>query len=197
MRSATTERLPIGEGTITGLAAWAFGYVVTYLIVAPDVRESPLHRLVRALEGEPATYEMVGWVFYNAHFVDTVFRNVPFVGGHTTTFVGGDGGFTALLYAVPAGALFAAGFAVGSRCEADNVIEGVLAAATVVPGYLLPSIAGAFLFEVALGGASGGPDPLAAVALAGAVYPAVFAVGGSTVEIALRNRDRRAVETNY
>ncbi|MFB6130822.1 MAG: hypothetical protein ABEJ28_08390 [Salinigranum sp.] len=170
----------IVEGAVAGVAAWIVGYAITYLLVAPAVRHSALQRIVQALGGTPATYEMVGWVFYNAHFVDTVFRGIPVVGSTTTTYVG-DGGFTPALYLLPAALLFVAGLALARRRGASDASDGALTGATTLPGYALASIAGAFLFRVAVGGASGAPDLLPAVFLAGIVYPAIFGGAGGLV----------------
>ena len=61
----------------------------------------------------------------------------------------------------------------------------------VLPGYLVVSFAGVFLFEVTVGNASGRPDLLAAIVLAGFLYPAVFGVVGGVVAAA--TTDERSV----
>jgi hypothetical protein len=165
------------------------GYLITYVIVAPGVRDSALNRIVEAFGGDAATVEMVGWVFYNAHFVSTVFRDVPFVGGGSTSYVGGEGGFTVLLYLVPVAVLFAAGLALARADGSREPSRGALVGATALPGYLLLSLAGVFLFEVSVGGATGAPDRLAGVFLAGLVYPALFAAAGGAVGAGLAARD--------
>jgi hypothetical protein len=135
---------------------------------------------------------MVGWVFYNAHFVDTVFRNIPLVGGSAASFVGGEDGITSLLYIVPIALLFATGPALARADGSVDRIRGALVGATALPGYLLPSIAGVFLFEVSVGGATGAPDLLPGVLLAGVVYPGLFAVAGGTLGAVLAARERGA-----
>lgn len=187
-RTNGNDGLPIVEGAAAGLLAWVAGYLATYLVVASNVRDSPLNRIVEAFDGAPATYEMVGWVFYNAHFVDTVFSDVPILGSVTTTYVGGEEGFTALLYAVPVVLLFLAGFAVARYRDSRDPTAGALAGATVLSGYLLLSVAGLFLFEIAVGGASAAPDRLAGGVLAGVVYPLVFAGVGGAVAGVVGNR---------
>jgi hypothetical protein len=42
--------------------------------------------VIEALQGEPATVDMVGWVFYNAHLVLTVFSDVPVLGSVPAVF---------------------------------------------------------------------------------------------------------------
>ena len=187
----SVDRLPVVEGTFAGIVAWVFGYAFTYVIVAPDVRDSPLHRIIEAFEGEPATYEMVGWVFYNAHFVTTVFRDLPIIGSHTTTFLGGEEGFSLLLYAIPIGLLLAAGLGLARYRGAPDATQGALAGVAVLPGYLLLSIAGVFVFEVTIAGARGGPDLLPAIFLAGIVYPLLFGGAGGVLGGLFESRERK------
>ena len=195
MQSTKSSGVPLLGGALAGILTWILGYVLTYLLVAPDIRESALNQFVEAFEGAPATYEMVGWVFYNAHFVDVVFRDIPFVGSRSGTFVGGQDGFTTLLYVVPPALLVAAGLALSRRQGATTPVEGATAGLTVVPGYLVLSVAGPFLFAVAALGARGAPDLLPAVVLAGVLYPLVFASAGGALGGFLERRDRdQAVE---
>ena len=196
IRSSTNDNRSIVSlltGTTAGVGAWLAGYLVTYAVVAPDIRESPLNRLVEAFEGEAATYEMVGWVFYNAHFVETVFRDVPLVGTTTTSYVGGEDGFTALLYLVPVVTLLAVGLGLGwYRGEADPA-KGAVAGVMVLPGYFLATAVGVHLVEVTLGEASGAPDPLAALFLAGIVYPALWAGMGGAIGAIIAGDPRSAI----
>ncbi|MDQ2051107.1 hypothetical protein RBH26_11505 [Natronolimnohabitans sp. A-GB9] len=194
--SAQATDLPVAAGAAVGLVTWLLGYAITYIVVAPDVRDSPLQRFVEAFEGEPATYEMVGWVFYNAHFANTVFRDLPIVGSHTTSFVGGEEGFAALLYLVPIVTLLAGGFALTKYQRIAAPARGATVELTVLPGYLVASLAGAFLFEVTIAGATGAPDLLPAVFLAGIVYPLVFAGGGGAIAGALETRAGESATTS-
>lgn len=169
---------PLVPAAVAGLAAWVIGYAFTYLLVGTEVRTSALNRFVDAFEGDPATYELVGWVFYNAHFVDIVYDGL---GGRflPASYVGGEGGFTLLLYAIPPALLVAAGLAIGRYRGVAVAGEGAVTGALVASGYLAVSIVGVFLFEVSAAGTTGHPDLLAAVVLAGVVYPVVFgAIGG-------------------
>lgn len=189
-----TETQPSGSdllsGTVAGIVTWIVGYVSTYLLVAPNVRESGLARIIDVLDGQPATYELVGWVFYNAHMVDTVFEDIPLLGSRTTSYIGGDAGFTTLLYLLPVALLFAAGLALARYRAVDSPTAGALIGSLVLPGYLLPAVAGVVLFEVTIAGATGGPDLVAAVVLAGIVYPLVCAGGGGAVGGLLESRRR-------
>ncbi|AKH97459.1 hypothetical protein [Halanaeroarchaeum sulfurireducens] len=189
MSSKRMSDLPFVEGVSAGIVTWILGYVLAYLIVAPDIRESSINRLVDAFDGAPATYEMVGWVFYNAHFVDTVFQSVPLLGSTASTYIGGEDGFTTLLYLIPVGLLVAAGLALARYQGSTTPTRGMLVGVTAVPGYLLLSIAGVFLFEVNALGASGAPDLLPAIGLAGIAYPLVFAGAGGALGGFLEQRE--------
>lgn len=178
------------SGTVAGVMSWIAGYVSTYLLVAPNVQESGLNRIIEALDGEPASYELVGWVFYNAHMVETVIRDIPLVGSRTTSYIGGEAGFTTVLYLVPVAFLFAAGLGLARYRAVDGPTGGAIIGITVLPGYLLAAVAGVFLVEVSVGGATGGPDLLAAVVLAGIVYPVVCAGCGGAVGGLLEGRTR-------
>lgn len=174
-------RLPLVVGAVAGIVAWLVGYALTFLAVGSEIQDSAAQRFVEAVQGEPATYEMVGWVFYNAHLVDTVYTDVPAIGELTTSAIGGEEGFSVLLYLIPVGLLLAAGLAVSRMQGVESAENGVLVGVTIVPGYLLLSIVGLFLFEVSVGAATGGPGRIEAVVLAGIVYPAAFAGAGGVL----------------
>lgn len=181
------KNVPFVEGAIAGVLAWVVGYGVTYAIVADDIRGTALHNIIEAFEGDPATYEMVGWVFYNAHFVNTVFRDLPLLGSHSASYVGGDDGFSVVLYAIPVAILLIGGFAIAWYRTAESPTDGLVAGLTIVPGYLVLAVAGAFLFEVSLGGATGRPDLLPAILLAGFVIPAIFSGAGGVIGSVVRS----------
>ncbi len=184
MSSTTdTDSRPFIESAVGGLTAWLLGYVLTYLLVATDIETSPLNRIIEFFEGDSATYELVGWVFYNAHLVDVSYTGLgPF--SPPRQFIGGEDGFTLLLYLIPPALLVIAGLAVGRYSGVSELNEGALTGALVTPGYLLLSIAGVFLFTVTVGDASGAPDLVPAVLIAGIIYPVVFgAVGGALAAI--------------
>lgn len=184
-----TDSLPFLEGAVAGVLAWVLGYVFTYLIAGTGVRDSPLNQFLEAFGDGGAVYEVVGWVFFNAHFVDTIVDVQIGIFGSTNavSFIGGEDGFTPILYVIPVALLFAAGLAMTRYQGLSDVSTGAIAGALVVPGYLLLCLVGAFLFQVDVGDSSGGPDILTAIVLAGIVYPAVFgafggAVGAATAE---------------
>jgi len=174
----TLDPRSIATGSLVGTLPWLLGYAITYLLVAPNLRESSLNRIIETLDGAPATHELVGWVFYNAHFVDVVL-DIPILGSQHTSYIG-DGGFTPVLYLVPIVLLLTAGALGARRQAAASPASGGLAGLTLLPGYLVLTALGGLLFEVSVGGATGGPDLTTAIILAGLLYPVVFAgIGGA------------------
>lgn len=177
------DSFPLVPGAVAGVAAWLLGYVFTYLLVSTDLRESGLNQFAQAFGNGDATYELVGWVFFNSHFADTLI-DVGFFGTSTTNFVGGEDGFTALLYVIPPALILASGLAIGRYQGVTDINDGAIAGALVVPGYLILSVIGTFLFRVEAAGGSGQPDLLPAILLAGLVYPVVFgAIGGAIASV--------------
>ncbi|WP_336325786.1 hypothetical protein [Halovenus sp. HT40] len=178
--TSSGDRPPLVLGAVVGVGAWIIGYALLFLVVSPDIQDSFIQQFIEAVEGEPATYQMVGWVFYNAHFVDTVIVNVPVLGDQTANAIGGEDGFSQLLSLVPVGLLVAAGLGLVRSQAVSDVRDGLLVGATVLPGYLLLSALGLVLFEVAIGSATGRPAQVEAIVLAGIVYPLVFgSLGGA------------------
>lgn len=179
------DRQRLVAGSVAGALAWILGYVFTYLLTASDIRDSLGSNVLELFQGEPATLEFVGWVFYNAHFVETVFADIGIFPTESTSYIGGDPGFTPWLYVIPIGLLVAAGLATARMAGAADIGEGVLAGVTVVPGYLVLALVGVFVFTLEIGGGTVSPAPLPAVALAGIVYPALCGgVGGAIAGLA-------------
>lgn len=170
-----TDELPIGAGAAAGIAAWVLTYLITYLVTASDFRNSLFGQFT-----DVPVWKSVGWVFFNAHFVETVFE-IPIFGG-SGSFIGGDDGFTVLLYIVPVLLLLGAGLIVGRYGGAPRLNAGraALAGATLTVGYLVLSIIGVVLFPTE----NVTPDAVTAVLLAGIVYPLLFGgVGGFIAHI--------------
>lgn len=188
MSSTTdTDSRPFVESAAAGLAAWLLGYVFTYVIVATEIESSPLNRLVEFFEGESATYELVGWVFYNAHLIDVSYTGLGPL-APPGNFVGGDG-FTPLLYIIPPALLIVAGIAIGRYTGVTEPNDGAVAGALVAVGYLVATVVGAFAFTVEVGGASGAPDLVPAILIAGVVYPLFFgAIGGAIAAMTASER---------
>ncbi len=168
--NSLTDDLPLGTGAAAGVAAWVLTYLITYLVTASDFRNSLFGQFT-----DVPVWKSVGWVFFNAHFVETVFE-IPIFGG-SGSFIGGDDGFTVLLYIVPVLLLLGAGFIVGWSGGAArlNAARAAVAGATLTVGYLVFSIIGVVLFPTE----NVTPDVVTAVLLAGIVYPLLLgAVGG-------------------
>lgn len=184
------RRVPLGIGAAAGALAWILGYLLTYAVIAGRIEAfqgSFLGRIAELFGLEVPTWTVVGWVFYNAHFVNTA------AGGGTGSAIGGDGGFTPLLYVVPPLLLFAAGLAVGRASGAVDAANSALDGATVVVGYLPLSVVGVFLFEATVAGTAVGPSLAPGVLLAGVLYPAVFGAAGAGVAALTSGRGGNAV----
>jgi hypothetical protein len=168
----------LGLGAAGGAVAFVLGYLFTYVLTSSEIRNSVAQQLVEFATGDPGTWKIVGWVFYNGHFVST---NVPgLFGTSSVNLIGEVEAFSAVLYVIPPLLLLAAGVFAGRQASADDPASGATSGALVLAGYLPLAVVGAFLFVISAGDTSAGPDLITAVLLAGAVYPAVFgAVGGA------------------
>ncbi|MFB6171468.1 MAG: hypothetical protein ABEJ23_02965 [Haloarculaceae archaeon] len=170
-----SDRIPVLPGAVAGVVAWLLGYLFTYVLTSSAIRSSPVRQVAEFLGASLPTWKVVGWVFFNAHFSATTFQGL-FDGARN--FVGGENGFSAVLFLVPPLLLLVAGVAVGRAAAADHdATDAVLAGLAVVPAYFVLSVVGVFLFAVQ----RAGPDPVTGVFLAGLVYPAVFGVAGAVV----------------
>jgi len=172
--SFDVDRLPVVLGAVVGLVTWLVGFALTYLLAADEIEDSSIQQFLEAVDQDPETYEMVGWVFYNSHMVDTVVTDIPGIGDQATNFIGGDDGFSVFLYVIPVALLLIAGLAVGRSQGVTDISTGLVAGLTLVPGYLLLSVAGLFLFEATIAGSTIGPQRLQGLFLVGLVYPAGF-----------------------
>lgn len=191
--SSVADSFPLKGGALGGAIAFVAGYVLTYLLVAVDSE----------LEGtqEDAAFELIGVIFYNAHFVDGVFvfasgtflegtRRFNVIAEETTQFP------EPVFYLVPVVILILTGYLVvsqalpGAAVDSSGSVstgERALAGSSVVVGYLPLAVAGTFLFETTseieiLGEtirSTFGPDQLMAIVFVGLVFPVVLgAIGG-------------------
>lgn len=117
---------------------------------------------------------MTDWVFYNAHFVDTVFGNLPLLGSTSNSFVGvSEDGFTVLLYLVVPVLLLAAGLALARFHWVRSPVAGISLDCRWFRGTsYCPS--SACFFSRWQSAVSGTPDLLVAVVLAGVALPVIF-----------------------
>ncbi|WP_435093020.1 transporter [Halorubrum sp. N11] len=178
-RSNRTSRI-VG-GAAGGAVAYVLGYLVVYVTQSTRIEEelSGINFFADLFGGDPiATWQAVGWLFYNAHFVDI--DSPSLIGGAQSTnlITQADGG--SLLFVLPPLLLFVAGVVAARSAGASKPAEGAQAGAFVLAGYLPLAVVGAFLFRYAAGAGTVAPDLVTAVLLAGAVYPAAFgAIGGA------------------
>lgn len=167
----------IAGGAATGAVAYVLGYLVVYVTQGDRIEESlsGINFFADLFGGDPIpTWQAAGWLFYNAHFVDTMFQ----IGGAQSRnlLTEADGG--SLLFVLPPLLLLVAGVVAGRAAGASDPTDGAQAGAFVLAGYLPLAVIGAFLFRYS--GGEIAPDIVTAVLLAGAVYPAVFgAIGGA------------------
>ncbi|WP_224449200.1 transporter [Haloprofundus salilacus] len=179
--SGRFDALTAGVGALAGTVAYVFGYALTYALTSSEIQNSAAQQLLEVFSGESATWKAVGWVFYNAHFVDA---EIPGLLGASRAidFIAEVEAFPSLLYALPPVLLFLAGAVVARSNAAANAAGGAKAGASVLLGYFALSVAGAFLFAVPVGeAATAEPDFVAAILVAGVVYPAVFGTFGGVV----------------
>ncbi|TKX61091.1 transporter [Halorubrum sp. ASP1] len=170
-------------GAVAGAVAYVLGYLVTYVTQSGRVEEglSGINFFADLFGGETiSVWRGVGWVFYNAHFVDVEVPSLIGAAQSVSFIAESDGGFT-YLYVVPPLLLLVSGVAIARAAGAATPVGGARFGALATAGYLPLALIGAFLFRYAVGdGGSVAPTLVTAVLLAGIVYPALFgAVGGA------------------
>jgi hypothetical protein len=177
--------LPADYGLLSGVTTFFLGFALTYSWTAHEV-ESALSGLnaVAALFGETTipTWKAVGWGFYNAHLVAV---EIPLPGGTVSRdLIAAQGGPVGLYLVVPV-MLTLAGFLVARQAgNLPSLRAGARAGSTVVVGYLLVAVAGAFALSADAFGSTVGPDLLGAAAVAGLLYPLLFgALGGAVAAV--------------
>lgn len=173
-----TRSFPFVRGTVAGLSAYFAGYLVTYLAVSPQLDSLLPIRAFEFFTGENPVWKLVGWVFYNAHFVDT---NLPgLVETNAVNFLSlSEDPAANLLYAIPIVLLVVAGAIPIIGRKRTSVGQDISGGASVTLGYLTPAVLGAQLFSISLGNVTARPDILTATLLAGLLYPLLFgSIGG-------------------
>jgi hypothetical protein len=175
---ATLDRSRLLPGALSGAGAYLLGYLLVYVVAAGRVGDSITGQVLEAT-GE-GTWKAVGWLFYNAHFVDTVgtFSGFGIEVTRSVNLVGD--GFSPVLFLLPPGLLLAAGVAATRAAGIpDDAGDAAAAGGAVVLGYLPPAVLGAVVVGVSGDAGSLGPALPSAVLLAGVVYPVAFgALGG-------------------
>jgi hypothetical protein len=178
------------SGATAGAVAFLAAYVVTFVLVRDEARET--------FEGTVPTWKVVGWYLYNAHFVDLVSSQSfgAFGGSEAVSLIAESSGTTAtLLYGVPPLALLAVGAAVALRLDDGDLTDLALGGAATVLGYGLLAVVGAIAFGHSVEGSFLGVEvaatvslPLASVVVVVALlYPGVFGTAGAVVAPAVRD----------
>lgn len=168
-------------GGILGAGAYVAGLILTFVLTTIDGEIDPSD-----VGSEFASsLDVTGWVFYNAHFVDT--ETTVSGGGvsqSSTDSVISDAGLPELVYyLVPIVLLVGAAYLLLQQEYVTAAGEAALAGASVVVGYLPLALIGTFLFEASTsqggGSFSVGPETVPAIIFAGLLFPIVLgAIGG-------------------
>ncbi|WP_435183401.1 transporter [Halobellus sp. EA9] len=165
-------------GGVGGLLSYLIGYALTYAVTGQQIANSFAARILEIATGDPGTWKLVGWVFFNAHFVTTEIPGL--FGSSAVNLVGRGDTFPGWLFLVPPVLLVLAGALVAVASRSDDLLSGAVGGATAVVAYLPLSAVGAFFFAISVGDTDAGPTLVTAILLAGIVYPLVFgAVGGA------------------
>ncbi|TMT80361.1 hypothetical protein E2L06_19180 [Haloterrigena sp. H1] len=186
-----SRRSSIAASAGIGVFAAVIGYLLTYLLVASEVRE--------AVGDTVAEWKAVAWFFYEAHMVDIEVsgRIGSFTGMSTLDLIAqSDTASATLLYVVPPLVLLAAGAVLAVRWNVTDLGEAVVAGAPVAIGYAVVMGLGAVVTEStteasALGieaSSSIAPAFLPAIVLGGVLYPLVFATAGAAIAAAVATR---------
>jgi hypothetical protein len=200
--SSLTDRVPLKLGAVFGVGTYVVGFIVTFVLVQIDseLDASEFDGLF-GLSPDVSSLDLAGWVFYNAHFVDTEF-----------SASGGDGSNSessriiaenstqipeVVFYIVPILLLVGAGYLLVQQEYVTEGVDAALSGGSLVIGYLPLAVIGTFLFtasnstsvaesEVTI---SFGPATGTGILLAGIIFPLVLgAVGGL---IAFQTQDNR------
>jgi hypothetical protein len=169
-------------GGAAGVAAYVVGYVLTFVLIRGEAR--------RTFEDAAPTWKVVGWYYYNAHFVDLVSsRSVgPWGDSTVVSLIAESAGSTAtFLYVVPPLVLVGAGAIAAQRVDAADIGTAATAGAATVLGYGALAVLGALVLPHAVSGSFLGiavsatfTIPLAStVVIAALLYPAVFGTVGA------------------
>ncbi|MXV62564.1 hypothetical protein GS429_10915 [Natronorubrum sp. JWXQ-INN-674] len=174
-----------------GVLAAAIGYLVTYVLVAGEVRE--------VFDGEVTEWKGVAWYFYNAHMVDieTTGSFGSFGGSSTADFIAQSSSSSAtLLYVVPPLVLLGIGALLAIQWNVTDIGEGVIAGVPVTIGYAVVMGLGALVAESSSEGTIFGieaagsiaPEFVPAIVLGGILYPLVFATAGAVLAAVVAGR---------
>lgn len=198
-------RSTLGFGALYGAIAYVLGVVATFALVAIDDNLGAETVSGFQLDGgpsdigfaglDPSALDFAGWIFYNAHFVETIQRseasnadgrigleqNGNILSDVTTQIP------EVVYYLVPVLVLTAAGYLLARQLAPENSIDGVLAGSSLAVGYFPLVILGSVFFRqtqsVTISGVefsvTVAPNLAMAIIIAGIVVPVMFgAIGG-------------------
>lgn len=205
-RLVSTARLRYTQGAVLGAFAYLFVFALVYALVSVDDGldasvTDDIGRLQTELfefgfpQPTPSEAEFVGWVLYNAHFVETVFA--PDI----QTPVDADGATAQsvnmlseastqipaiVYYLLPVVVLSLCGYALARKHDADSVLDAARTGGSLVIGYFPLAVIGSLLVVATATGeasnvevtVSAGPS-LGRTVLVGFVFPAVFGIAGA------------------
>jgi len=186
-----SRRSSIAASAGIGVFAAVIGYLLTYLLVASEVRE--------AVGDTVAEWKAVAWFFYEAHLVDIEVSGQigSFAGMSTLDLIAqSDAAGVTLLYVVPPLVLLAAGAVLALQWNVTDLGDAVVAGAPVAIGYAVVMGLGTVATESttetsALGieaSSSIAPALLPAIVLGGVLYPLVFATAGAAIAAVVTTR---------
>lgn len=199
VRTASTGRRPAAVaagGFVAGTLAYLLGFATIYLRTTGSVPEDVVGAItdlgeVSAGVDPPATWQVVGWLYYAAHNVDVVVEVAGLGRSGTGALPLTEGVLWERWFVLlPVVTLVIAGVVVARFASAADPRSGALAGGAVALGYAPLAVAGILLTawdaSIQYGGlsASGsiGVDPLTGVVVAGVAYPLCLgAAGGAAV----------------
>lgn len=200
-----TDRLPLARGAVLGAAAYVVGYILTYLFVEIESDadlQSSTQQFNSQFGLDLGTTDLVGWVFYNVHFVDlevtaeatggtnsqSMSRSINMLSEANNLTIP-----EVLWYLIPVIALIGAGYLTAKAVTRHgDTGDAIKAGATVITGYLPLAAGGAFFFSKStettvtrLGqnvtvSFSIGPETTMAIVLTGIIFSLVLGgIGGA------------------
>lgn len=181
-------RLPFRKGMVVGALAYLVGYLVTYAATVAEVRAEIARMDLNASlalfgGGGVAPWQITGWYFYGAHFVDIeVTSSAMDLSTDVVELAAGDP--RVLLFALPPLVLLVAGALAARLAGTKRHTVAAAAGLTVLPGYFALAFLGTFLTQVTVVIAAVGPELTTALA-AGFLYPLVFAPVGGVLAAAI------------
>lgn len=188
-----TDRLPIKEGGVVGVAAYVVGLGVTFVLFQLD---SDLQDELLAAQFEElgaGTLDAVVWVFHAGHFVELEVSTSgadQVRSGSVDIFSEASTSLPDLLYhVVPIVVLLGAGYLLLQRVGAASSAEAAKSGVTLLVGYLPLAAVMPFVFRISESEGFGGesvsftvaPEMTTSILLAGIVFPAVLGAAGGYI----------------